>query len=452
MVILSEEQAAALALVQRGHSIFLTGEAGTGKSTVLRQMKRALFKLYPKQVYVTGSTGVAACNIGGMTIHKFSGIGCARGDVQAVVGKAMHSKTAEKYWRKAKVLIIDEVSMLSAKVWTILDTVAKVFKEIEVRGAGKLPFGGIQVIAVGDFYQLPPVQGKFAFESDAWTALFPPTRVVRLHQIFRQTDADPLLPILHRARMGRLQKEDVTALVTTGGSHLPDLEKQGIEPTMLFTHNKQVDEYNMKQLRALSSTSGAPITEYKSTDEGTTSYVALLKKQCRAPTTLALCVGAQVMLLKNLNVQAGLVNGTRGIVTGVDEETDTPTVRFLPHRRAPVTQEMDYGEWDMTEGEKVVARRKQYPLCLAWAISVHKSQGMTIGALALDISGCFAPGQAYVALSRATALDCVKVAPFRRAVVRTSPAVVAYEAELDEALLHSREEGGEESEQDESKD
>lgn len=435
---LTEEQRKVYDAAMAGQSVFFTGSAGTGKSFLLRVLVESLrSKLGHDAVFITASTGIAACNVGGLTIHSFAGVGLAREDARKLADKVTTKSRAAERWRKAKVLFIDEVSMLDGELFDKLEYVAR-----RVRNNGEV-FGGLQVLLSGDFFQLPPVgieraDVSFCFQAKCWDALV--THEFVLQRVFRQRD-DTFINLLNSMRSGKVSPEAATLLEDAGRgiSKTSDLR-----PTLLFSTNHRVDATNERRLREL----GGASYVFRAMDSGTGAYASHLAKNCRAPQTLTLKVGAQVMLLQNLNVGAGLVNGARGVVKAFEnpsgdsdsEDADfgeaVPVVQFgtgralliahvaasLAHTLPCVLCSPPEGafqrrirreEFSVVEGGKTVARRLQLPLKLAWALSIHKSQGMTINCLEVDLSNIFEPGQAYVALSRGTALESESAAAAR---------------------------------------
>lgn len=419
---LTDKQREAYNMACRGHNLFLSGRAGTGKSFLLHHILRVLYKKHPGGVFVTASTGIAACHIRGTTLHRFSGVGMGKGSYAAIRTRVLRSKQAVKRWGKAKTLIVDEISMVPAALWDVLDRLGR-----ELRGCDA-PFGGIQVLAVGDFLQLPPINAKFAFQSEVWDTMFPPERTVRLTTMHRQAGDAAFRAILEQVRVGALP-EDMHKQLLGAGSSIPAMVAEGIVPTRLFSLNRKVDAHNATQLQALHEKLGVPLHTWGAVDTGTKEYKEQLSQNCRAPKTLSLCIGAQVMLLKNLDVRRGLANGTRGVVLNImtEEGKRVPLIRFFTAKRGFVDSAVGPDVWTIEVNGEVKATRVQVPLTLAWAISIHKSQGMTISALHVDLRNCFADGQAYVALSRGTSLDTMVVEPFDRQVVHADADVLRFE-------------------------
>lgn len=406
---LNEKQQEVLTAVRQGKSVFFTGSAGTGKSYLLR----ALVDTLPKETtWVTAMTGMAALNIGGRTLHSQAGIGLA---VRSAADLALFMKPKKRAaWRKCRTLIIDEVSMLSMELFEKLDKVAQC-----VRGDPR-PFGGVRLILSGDFFQLPPVSRdsegpntQFCFESPLWNLAVPVQ--IELTHVFRQTDAH-FVAMLQEVRKGTLSVATIEALTALERA-LPD--ENSILATRLFPLNDQVDMINTQKLSEIEGEVFLYEAEDYVQDE---EYRKLLEKNCLAPTQLYLKEGAQVMLLKNLNDDRH-VNGSRGVVVGFHPDSKMPRVRFL----SGCTLDMEPHVWEYETREgSLLATRTQIPLRLAWAVTIHKSQGQTIDLLEVDLLETFDFGQAYVALSRARTLEGLRVLNFHPSHVRTHPLVLSF--------------------------
>lgn len=374
-------QGLALEILLSGESVLLTGPAGAGKTFVLNQFIR-LAKHEGKHVSVTATTGLAATHLGGTTIHSWSGIG-----VQDSIapGFAEHmSKTRKEIIEKTDVLIIDEISMLHDFRLDMIDEVCRV-----VRGKDE-PFGGIQLVMSGDFFQLPPINrgdsraGGFVVNSQVWQELDP--TICYLSEQHRQDD-EVLLEILNAIRAGDLRRHHAEALMARTEVFPDDLEQL----TELHTVNVDVDRLNDAKLEQLD---GDTVT-YSQTTTGSESYVESLQRSVLAPSDLRLKKGALVMAVKN-SPEKKYVNGSIGIVDDFEAHTDYPVVTF--HSGKTITMQPD--TWELRDGDKKRASITQIPLRLAWAITVHKSQGMTLDAARIDLRKAFVEGMGYVALSR----------------------------------------------------
>ncbi|KAL2313437.1 ATP-dependent DNA helicase pfh1 [Schizosaccharomyces pombe] len=474
-IFLSDEQKRILDMVvEQQHSIFFTGSAGTGKSVLLRKIIEVLKSKYRKQsdrVAVTASTGLAACNIGGVTLHSFAGVGLARESVDHLVSKIKKNKKCVNRWLRTRVLIIDEVSMVDAELMDKLEEVARVIRK------DSKPFGGIQLVLTGDFFQLPPVpengkESKFCFESQTWKSALDFT--IGLTHVFRQKDEE-FVKMLNELRLGKLSDESVRKFKVLNRT----IEyEDGLLPTELFPTRYEVERSNDMRMQQINQN---PVT-FTAIDSGTVrdkEFRDRLLQGCMAPATLVLKVNAQVMLIKNIDDQ--LVNGSLGKVIGfIDDETyqmekkdaemqgrnafeydsldispfdlpdvkqkkyklmamrkasstaiKWPLVRFkLPNggERTIVVQRETWNI-ELPNGE-VQASRSQIPLILAYAISIHKAQGQTLDRVKVDLGRVFEKGQAYVALSRATTQEGLQVLNFSPAKVMAHPKVVQFYKQL----------------------
>lgn len=398
---LSAEQREILEAAKSGHSIFFTGSAGTGKSHLLRSIIAAL---PPDVTFATASTGVAACHIGGTTLHQFAGIGKGDGTLEHCIQLASRPNV-RAVWKKCRYLIIDEISMVHGEFFEKLEHIARV-----VRNCDK-PFGGIQLILCGDFFQLPPVSNKvtFCFQSKVWEKCI--SRSFELTQVHRQSDP-VLIDILQSIRIGRVTDEITKRLNETSNQKI---EKNGILATRLCTHTADASAINIAKLEELTSETKI----YKALDEpqGLSDFI---DKQSPVPASITLKVGAQVMLMKNLNISKGLVNGARGVILKFDKD-DLPIVKFnsLIHK---VQRE----KFVSKTASGAVLTRIQIPLNLAWAFSIHKSQGLTLDCVEMSLAKVFEAGHAYVALSRVKSLDSVRVVDFNSKQVWANKDVLIY--------------------------
>lgn len=383
-------QTKALNILKAGKNVFLTGSAGAGKTYTLNQYIQYL-KSRKIPVAVTASTGIAATHMNGMTIHTWAGIGIkdslSKQDLEAMKDR----KYLREHLENAKVLIIDEISMLHAKQLDMVNEVLKYFK------GNDLPFGGIQVIFSGDFFQLPPVgessetnREKFAFMAKAWVEAG--LLVCYLSEQFRQSDS-VLDDILNEIRSGSVSDKSIALLEATKNNELD--AAAAAMATKLYTHNMNVDAINQKHLTALKAKSGI----FKAETKGNAKLQEMLKNTVRTDEKLELKIGAKVMFIKN-NYEKGYINGTLGEVVGFashEEHGTLPNVRLRNGTELLVEPET----WSIEdESGKVLAAFKQVPLRLAWAITIHKSQGMTLEAAEIDLRNTFERGQGYVALSR----------------------------------------------------
>lgn len=407
-------QSEALEILKSGQNVFLTGEPGAGKTFTINQFIEWL-RQTGRRYAITASTGIAATHIGGVTIHSWTGIRMKRRIDINSLGTLEQDRFLVERIQRPQVLIIDEISMLDANFIDMIDVILRHFRD------GSRSFGGIQVVFVGDFFQLPPVTKsgptKFAFQSDAWEEAN--LKVCYLTEQHRQLSG-PFLSILHAMRSGSITSDHKSILADT--RNIPESE----EPkTHLFTHNADVDVMNNAELGKLE---GATHT-YKMEITAVHPVVAdILKKQCLSPEILDLKEGAVVMFTRN-NFDKGYVNGTIGSVTGFDTGGAPIVLTKDGNRIVPEKQ-----EWRLEENGKVKATAKQIPLRLAWAITVHKSQGMSLDEAVVDLSNCFEYGQGYVAISRVRSLEGLKLVGINDKAFLMHPKVVRKDAEFRKAI------------------
>lgn len=391
-------QDTALKLMQTGENVFLTGSAGAGKTYTLNQYINYL-KARKVTVAVTASTGIAATHMNGMTIHTWAGIGIKDVLSDDDLKRMKERKYLKEHLENAQVLVIDEISMLHAKQLNLVNQVLKYFKESDEA------FGGIQVIAAGDFFQLPPVgrndeknRDKFCFMSNAWVeAKF---RVCYLTEQHRQDDS-ALNDILNAIRAQTIQSQHIQALNQTHQQHI------GETFTRLYTHNMDVDNINYQHLNAIEGEAH----QFVAVNDGNDKLIETLKSSVRAPEELSLKKHAKVMFVKN-NFDMGYINGSLGEVIGFEED-DThgilPKVKLTDGTELVVEPET----WSVdNDAGKTLASLQQIPLRLAWAITIHKSQGMTLEAAEINLSHTFEKGQGYVALSRLKSIEGLRLLGF----------------------------------------
>ncbi|XP_061695214.1 ATP-dependent DNA helicase PIF1 [Syngnathoides biaculeatus] len=414
---LNKGQAAILNAVLTGKNVFFTGSAGTGKSFLL---KRILGSLPPKSTFATASTGVAACHIGGTTLHNFAGIGSGSAPLEQCIELAQRPGVRQ-HWTSCRHLVIDEISMVDAAFFDKLESVAR-----SVRRSTE-PFGGIQLIICGDFLQLPPVskgkeKAKFCFQARCWRKVIQVN--LELTEVRRQTD-QTFIALLQAVRVGRATEEVTNKLIA---SVYRQIDRDGIVATRLCTHKDDVELTNDNKLQQLPGSTR--VFEALDSDP---ALVRIIDAHSPVSRLLHLKVGAQVMLTKNLDVTRGLVNGARGVVVAFEPgKHGLPRVRFL----CGVTEVLKLERWVFKSGGGAHLSRQQLPLKLAWAISIHKSQGMTLDCVEISLARVFESGQAYVALSRARSLESLRVMDFDPRVVRADPdALVFYKNLRKERLL-----------------
>lgn len=374
-------QGKALEVLKTGANVFLTGEPGAGKTHTIGLFVEWMRKEH-REFAITASTGIAASHLNGSTIHSFLGLGIRRNlDKEQLEGVKRNHWVAERV-KRVKTLVIDEISMLDAVALNDINNILCTLHN------NKLPFGGIQIVFVGDFFQLPPVskgneEKHFAFEAHVWASAAPV--VCYLTEQHRQSDME-FLEILTAMRSGTITEVHKERLMACQRSEKPD--------TILFTHNADVDTLNRTELAKLPGKEHV----YHMQMGGNPTLVEVLKKGCLSPEKLVLKPGAVVMFTRN-NFDAGYVNGSIGKVSSISKNGHI-VVELVSGR----TVVPDMAEWSYKERDETKAWIKQLPLRLAWAITVHKSQGMSLDTASVDLSKTFEFGQGYVAISRVRSL------------------------------------------------
>lgn len=403
----------ALSILKSGGNVFLTGEPGSGKTHTINQYV-AYLRDHDIEPAITASTGIAATHIGGMTIHSWSGIGIKKVLSEVDLDALSSNERLSKRALKTQILIIDEISMLDAQTLSAIDSSLKALRRNEE------PFGGMQVIFVGDFFQLPPItrygesQSQFAFRSPAWDAAAP--LVCYITEQHRQEDGQ-FLSFLSAIRSGELHEDHEELL----SSRMHDGKLAGVH-TRLYSHNANVDHLNNEKLQALSG----DIHEYEMESRGSDGLVMQLKKGCLSPEILQLKIGAHIMCTKN-SFEQGFANGTLGVVTSFSA-SGNPIIKTKGGKIIEVLP----AEWNIMDGSRTLATISQIPLRLAWAITVHKSQGMTLDAAVVDLSQAFEYGQGYVALSRVRTLDGLFLLGYNRRALEVHPEIVSIDQSLRE--------------------
>jgi len=403
----------ALDLLKLGHNVYLTGAAGSGKTYVLNQYIDYL-KTHKVGVGVTASTGIAATHLNGMTIHSWSGLGVKDALTQKDIKGMMVRKHMRDKFSNTKVLIIDEISMLHGYRLDMVDKVCRAFMHRDI------PFGGLQIIMCGDFFQLPPVtrskeeDGGFAYESKVWNEM--DLKVCYLTEQHRQSE-DGILTILNDIRTAGASEDTLELLRSRYRKEVEGFDT----PTKLYTHNVDVDSINLQALRTLEGKEHVYTTE----TSGIPELCEVIKKSCLAPEHLILKKGATVMFVKN-NYDKGYVNGTVGTVIDFETKTNFPIVLTKDNREIVASPE----NWMIQEEHITKALISQVPLRLAWAITIHKSQGMSLDAAEVDLSKSFVTGMGYVALSRVRTLSGMKLTGFNAMALKVNNSVLHKDKEF----------------------
>jgi ATP-dependent DNA helicase PIF1 len=406
----STDQQLAIDTALSGQSFFLTGGGGTGKSFTLQKVIESISKKYsgrPGSLGIVAPTGVAAMQVGGTTIHSYFGL-------KLVTKEDTIKQWKRNAWTQLQVLVIDEISMVPDWMLNLLDRMGR-----ESRFSQKhLPFGGVQLILCGDFLQLAPIKASYCFKSKAWKDTM--NKCIELKFAYRQGSDPEFASILNRIRLGQVDQ------VLLDSFNRETLRVEGIEQTRLYSKKDSVDEENAEKLQILPGESHI----FSARDSGGkwAFEAKKLSTWSNAPSKLSLKIGAQVVLLKNIDIEQGLVNGSRGIIVGFTKAS-APVVRFLSGLTLPI----EIAKWTLTkkdENHSIIATRYQYPLSLAWAITIHKSQGMSLDAVYTDLNECFADGMAYVALSRCKTLRGLTVIGLSAKSIRTNKEAIEFHAQI----------------------
>jgi ATP-dependent DNA helicase PIF1 len=446
-VILSEEQKYAIEQFKLGKNLFLTGPGGTGKTLLIKEFVKESQKAN-KVIQVCALTGCASVllGLGARTIHSWSGIKLAKGDPNKVVETTMKNRYIKKSWVSTDILVIDEVSMMSHKILNILEEIARRMRR------NPRVFGGLQVIFCGDFYQLGPIgdtnepdSKDYCFESPKWFEIFPKENHIQLHTIFRQKD-EKYIQILNEIREGNLTEENKELLKTYVKRPFDESEHNHCYLTKLFPIKSRVDHINqlmfdkieepIQQYEMETRTNlvanidtGKPIEQYLIEKCAEMSHheqqqeIERLITNSNLTKDLQLKKGAAVMCLTNFDLERGICNGSQGII--LEFIGRVPKVQFSNGiiQAIPI-------HYIQSEEYPCIAVG-QYPLCLAWAMTIHKMQGATLEMAQIDIGNAiFEYGQTYVALSRIKSLEGLYLSEFQAHRIRTNPKVQRFYSAL----------------------
>jgi ATP-dependent DNA helicase PIF1 len=456
-IILSEEQEQALTAFNNGYNLLLTGPGGSGKTALIKKMVE-ISKASSKNIQVCALTGCAAVllNCQAKTVHSWAGIGLANGPADLVIKRIIANKKKTHNWKKVDILVIDEVSMMSQKIFEILDGIARGVRKQK----SHLPFGGIQIVFSGDFYQLPPVASSsnstslsiggggygyeyddsaasaFCFESPLWDSTI--DVVIQLKKIFRQTD-DVYTNILNRIRIGKLSKSSFDILSRQLNKTMPDTFK----PTILLPRKKDVEVINMAEMAKLTSNEKKYSLQrvemlpddlkktYNGSSHGSPEQREMeytyMMNNIMAEKEIILKVGAQVMCIANIDMESAepLVNGSQGVIVDF-VSNGLPLVQFTNGYKRII----QYHTWSSETNTSIGV--KQIPLIYAWAVTIHKSQGMSLDMAQIDAgSSIFECGQTYVALSRIKSLEGLYLTAFDPQKIKVNKKVQEFYSKLE---------------------
>lgn len=408
---LSDSQKLAFDAIKDGKNVFISGSAGTGKSYLLNFLKK---ELKDKNLQVTATTGIAAINISGVTLHSWANLGIEDMPIEQIAKKILSVKgiNTRKKIQSTEILAIDEVSMLSMETFEKVDKLLRIVRDVDK------PFGGVRLVLFGDFFQLPPVNSiNFCFESGVWEQA--KIQTILLKEFFRQQDTR-FIKLLNNIRFGSVNKDDIELLKT----RFKLVDNSIIKPTILSTHNFFVEQVNYKYLNELNSKE----VIYSAVFEGQKDKIEILKKNCIAKEYLNLKTGSQVMMLKNTYQKDGIINGSTGIVVDFSNKKHYPVVEFENGIRLTISPDVwEISTFNYNSGElEILATMTQIPLNLAWAITVHKSQGMTLDKAECDLKNSFVEGQVYVALSRIRDINGLFIKSFDINKIRVNRKIIDF--------------------------
>lgn len=417
------QQKTALKLLKSGENLFITGSAGTGKTYLLNSYIDYLKerRIYPT---VVAPTGIAASHLKGQTIHSYFSLGIRDSIDEGFVDFLKSKKHIVSRFAKLKILIIDEISMVSPDLFSAIDIILRGFKN------DTMPFGGVQVVLSGDFFQLPPVtkgyqEKRFAWQAPAWRELA--LKSCYLSEKFRQDD-ERLISLLDDIRRGKITATSHALLESRYHKELAG----EFTHTKLYTHNIDVDRINQEELDKLPNR----VLYFTAETKGSKSNIEKIFKSSLVVEELALKKNAVVICIKN-NTEQGYINGSTGIITGFDGHDSLPIVRLSSGRKIKIEME----EWSLENESGVIsAKVSQIPLRLAWAITIHKSQGMTLDAAQIDLSKTFERGQGYVALSRIKSIDGLRLMGLNDMALAVDPLTLRIDDRIKAASTKAAEE------------
>lgn len=444
---LSPEQELVIQKYREGKNVFVTGPGGTGKSYLMREIIQDAARENKRlQVCATSGRSAVLLNCGARTIHSWSGVRIPRGSNEEIIAKATRRRITKKAWKSVDILIIDEVSMMSLKLFEILNDIGKI-----TRGNYGRIFGGIQLIFIGDFFQLPPIgdegdedSSRYCFESELWRQAFAQEDHIKLTKIFRQNE-ERFIKVLNQVREGRITRSSHEALTQLVGREYVDTENTGIVPVRLFPIRASAEAFNAQMFNKIDGEvveygckkntntrtfleDGMPIppemiNDFRTVPREIIEYeIKSLIDSSPCVETLSLKVGTNVMLTYNLNVESGLCNGSLGTVVGFEGGVlRRPIVRFTAGQTVPI----DPVSYQSTNYPCISF--SQIPLKHAWGLTIHSSQGATLDMAEIDIgSGIFAVGQTYVALSRVKSMDGLYLSGYDPSKIKVSKKVIEF--------------------------
>jgi len=409
---LNKKQQEAYDYLSSGKSVFLTGPAGVGKTLIIKRFRRDFESM--RNIAITSTTGTSALLLNGSTLHSYLGIGCGTDMIENLIYRIESRRWIKKRWKELECLLIDEISMLDPDLFDKLEQIARVIRK------NSFPFGGIQLVLSGDFLQLPVIgTDRFCFQAESWNMCI--ENNIHLDEIIRQGDVE-FKDILNKIRVGYIDDDIKRVLNSRIGVNLEN--SFGIRPTKLYSKNIDVNKENELELDKLAN-DGRQFYEY---DIQVSVYVKQNQnivrekflKNSNISQNLQLCEGAQVMLTKNLDLINGLANGSRGVITSF--VNDLPIVKFLNGEERLI----ELSIWDIEENGELILSARQIPIKIAYAISIHKSQGCSLDYAEIDLSEIFEYGQAYVALSRVKSLKGLSLIDINYDLIAAHPIAVEF--------------------------